>query len=97
LTTPDVGFPVLKRPQPNIISMMYERLPLKCNQCATRFSDDEVGSKARDDHLDLHFRQNRRASQTVGRGHCRSWFVGTDVSLQPSSPPFSMSFFFIEW
>ncbi|KAF9514172.1 hypothetical protein BS47DRAFT_901369 [Hydnum rufescens UP504] len=79
-----LSFPVslsstgLQRPQPNIISMMYERLPLKCKQCATRFSDDEVGSKARDDHLDLHFRQNRRASQTVGRGHCRSWFVGTD-------------------
>ena len=70
---------VFLRPQPNIISMMYERLPLKCKQCAHRFSDDEVGSKARDDHLDLHFRQNRRASQTAGRGHCRSWFVGTDV------------------
>ena len=32
------------------------------------------------EHLDMHFRQNRKASQNVGRGHSRSWFLGTEVS-----------------
>ncbi len=53
---------------------------MKCKQCSKRFSNDEVGRKARDDHLDLHFRQNKRATQSAGRGHSRSWFVGIDVN-----------------
>jgi hypothetical protein len=31
------------------------------------------------EHLDTHFRQNRKASQSVGRGHSRSWFLGAEV------------------
>jgi len=30
------------------------------------------------DHLDMHFRQNRKANQNIGRGHSRSWFIGVD-------------------
>lgn len=44
-----------------------------------RFSDDPAGKKRMEDHLDMHFRQNRKASQTVGRGHSRSWFVSLEV------------------
>lgn len=36
-----------------------------------------------EDHLDMHFRQNRKASQNVGRGHSRSWFVGVEVRSEP--------------
>lgn len=32
------------------------------------------------EHLDMHFRQNRKASQSAGRGHSRSWFLGAEVS-----------------
>lgn len=32
-----------------------------------------------EDHLDMHFRQNRKASETVGRGRSRSWFLGLNV------------------
>jgi hypothetical protein len=32
-----------------------------------------------EDHLDMHFKQNRKANQNIGRGHSRSWFVGVDV------------------
>jgi len=32
-----------------------------------------------EDHLDMHFRQNRKASQNIGRGHSRSWFVDLQV------------------
>jgi pre-mRNA cleavage complex 2 protein Pcf11 len=31
-----------------------------------------------EDHLDMHFRQNRKANQNVGRGHNRSWFTALD-------------------
>ena len=35
-----------------------------------------------DDHLDMHFRQNRKANQNIGRGHSRSWFIGIEVSIR---------------
>lgn len=31
------------------------------------------------EHLDSHFRQNRRAKETIGRGHSRSWFISIQV------------------
>lgn len=34
-----------------------------------------------EEHLDMHFRQNRKASQGVGRGHSRSWFIGIEVRI----------------
>ena len=34
-----------------------------------------------DDHLDMHFRQNRKANQNIGRGHSRSWFIGIEVRM----------------
>lgn len=37
-----------------------------------------------EDHLDMHFRQNRKAIQNVGRGHCRSWFITVDVGSSPA-------------
>ena len=35
-----------------------------------------------DDHLDMHFRQNRKANQNIGRGHSRSWFIGIEVRIR---------------
>ena len=29
----------------------------------------------------MHFRQNRKMAQAVGRGHSRSWFIGLEVRL----------------
>lgn len=67
--------------RPAIVSLLYKRLPAQCKQCALRYADDEAGKKALQDHLDVHFRQNLRASQNTGRGHNRSWFVGLEVSI----------------
>lgn len=33
----------------------------------------------------MHFRQNRKANQHIGRGHSRSWFVALEVSF-PFTP-----------
>lgn len=69
------------RQKPVITKLMYERLPAQCKQCGIRFPDGDAGKKDMDDHLDMHFRQNRKASQNAGRGHNRSWFISIEVSL----------------
>jgi pre-mRNA cleavage complex 2 protein Pcf11 len=74
------------RAMARIPALLYDRLPSQCKQCGQRFSDSATGKKELDDHLDMHFRQNRKASQDIGRGHSRSWFVTVDVSL--TSLPF---------
>jgi pre-mRNA cleavage complex 2 protein Pcf11 len=58
---------------------LYKRLPSQCKQCGIRFSDSESGKQSMDAHLDMHFKQNLKATQNVGRGHSRSWFVGVEV------------------
>lgn len=71
---------VLRRHRPNIVHFLYERMPVQCKQCGLRFSDTAQGKKTMQEHLDMHFRQNRKASQSVWRGHSRSWFLGVEVS-----------------
>lgn len=68
------------RERPQMASILYNRLPLQCKQCAMRFPAGEAGKKSMEDHLDLHFKQNRKASQNTGRGHSRSWFIAREVS-----------------
>lgn len=68
----------ITRKRPNIDRLLYDRLPAQCKQCGIRFSDDTIGKKEMEDHLDMHFRQNRKANQSLGRGHSRSWFVDLD-------------------
>ncbi|KAH9853543.1 hypothetical protein C2E23DRAFT_821786 [Lenzites betulinus] len=66
------------RQRPPIVELLYHSLPTQCKQCAVRFPSDATGKQQLDDHLDMHFRQNRKASQAVGRGHSRSWFVSLE-------------------
>ncbi|KAJ8587211.1 hypothetical protein M405DRAFT_319900 [Rhizopogon salebrosus TDB-379] len=65
----------ITRKRPNIVHLLYDRLPVQCKQCGVRFTDDTLGKREMEDHLDMHFRQNRKANQNIGRGHSRSWFV----------------------
>jgi hypothetical protein len=62
-----------------IVELLYDRQGLQCKQCGVRFADTPLGKKNQDDHLDMHFRQNRKANENIDRGHNRSWFVGLDV------------------
>ncbi|EIW82099.1 hypothetical protein CONPUDRAFT_136662 [Coniophora puteana RWD-64-598 SS2] len=68
----------ITRKRPDIVHLLYDRLPVQCKQCGTRFTSDTNGKKDMEDHMDMHFKQNRKASQNVGRGHSRSWFVNLD-------------------
>ena len=65
--------PYICRSRPDIVHLLYDRLPIQCKQCGIRFADDSAGK------LDMHFRQNRKANQNMGRGHSCSWFVTLEV------------------
>ena len=69
------------RQRPPIVRFLYDSAPSQCKQCGIRFTDSSSGKKQMEDHLDMHFRQNRKASQAVGRGHSRSWFISLEVSV----------------
>ncbi|KAK1233313.1 mRNA 3' end processing factor [Marasmius sp. AFHP31] len=68
----------LTRSKPPMQSLLYDRLSLQCKQCGIRFLDTTSGKKELEDHLDMHFRQNLKANQNIGRGHSRSWFIGVE-------------------
>jgi len=63
-----------------IVEFLYDSQSLQCKQCGLRFHDTTLGKRDHNDHLDMHFRQNRKASEDSGRGHSRSWFIGVEVS-----------------
>ncbi|KAF9451674.1 hypothetical protein P691DRAFT_662701 [Macrolepiota fuliginosa MF-IS2] len=61
-----------------IPDFLYDYLSLQCQQCGIRYPDTTLGKRRLEDHLDLHFRQNRKLSQNPGRGHDRSWFISVE-------------------
>jgi pre-mRNA cleavage complex 2 protein Pcf11 len=67
-----------------MVHFLYGRMAVQCKQCGLRFSDTAQGKGAMQEHLDMHFRQNRKASQSVGRGHSRSWFLGAEDWIRDS-------------
>ncbi|KAE9397118.1 hypothetical protein BT96DRAFT_966286 [Gymnopus androsaceus JB14] len=72
----------ITRSSPPINALLYEQLGAQCKQCGLRFLDTVDGRKALEDHLDMHFKQNIKANQNIGRGHSRSWFVGVEDWVQ---------------
>ena len=80
---------LMSRQRPPIVKFLYDSLPCQCKQCGVRFRDDTVGRKKLQDHLDTHFRQNRKANQAASRGYSRSWFISIDVSALYGRNPVS--------
>ncbi|KAF7977675.1 hypothetical protein HWV62_3124, partial [Athelia sp. TMB] len=68
----------ITKTRPNIVQFLYDQLSVQCKQCGIRFAESTSGKKDMQDHLDMHFRQNRKANQNIGRGHSRSWFIGIE-------------------
>jgi pre-mRNA cleavage complex 2 protein Pcf11 len=64
---------------------MIQRLysGVQCTSCGERFTlkDGEKEAKYRQ-HLDWHFRQNRRGKTDMKLSSCRKWYYGIDVSLK---------------
>jgi len=65
-------------PTAPVPDFLYDYLSLQCQQCGVRYPDTTLGKKQLEDHLDLHFRQNRKLNQSLGRGHDRSWFTSVE-------------------
>ncbi|KAJ3789496.1 hypothetical protein GGU11DRAFT_778359 [Lentinula aff. detonsa] len=68
----------ITKTRPPINDLLYDQHGAQCKQCGIRFLDTADGKKALESHLDMHFRQNLKANQNIGRGHSRSWFVGAE-------------------
>lgn len=75
----------ITRQRSNIVDFLYNRLPSQCKQCGIRFPDGSKGKKHMEDHLDMHFRQNRKAGQAVGRGYSRSWLISMEDWIHDGS------------
>lgn len=73
------------RARPTVAPFVYDRLSSQCKQCGIRYPDTEQGKKLLQEHLDVHFAQNRKANQDSGRGHSRSWFVSVEDWISGSS------------
>lgn len=71
----------ISRHRPPVSKFLYDNLAGQCKQCGIRFRGDADGKKRLEAHLDMHFAQNRKASQAAGRGYSRGWFVPIDVRL----------------
>lgn len=71
LTTADMQ---RELPLGSLEAINFKEMPLQCRQCANRYPSGPKGQASMDQHLDWHFRQNRRAKDSAARGQSRSWF-----------------------
>ncbi|TIB68783.1 hypothetical protein E3P77_00912 [Wallemia ichthyophaga] len=60
--------------RPNLDKLFYDRLTIQCPQCSRRFGDTKSGKKQLGEHIDTHFRINRR-NKEGSRGVTRSWLI----------------------
>ncbi|CAO1615505.1 unnamed protein product [Sympodiomycopsis kandeliae] len=51
----------------------HRHLPLQCRQCANRYPSCPSGQRSLEKHIDWHFKQGRKAKESLARGHSRSW------------------------
>ncbi|KAJ1960785.1 mRNA 3' end processing factor [Dipsacomyces acuminosporus] len=67
------------RNRPGIYNILYKGYPNACKQCGWRSDDSEAGVKRMDQHLDWHFRRNRRSQEDrVRKANPRGWYVGQE-------------------
>ena len=67
----------LQKPRPNLIRLLYEEMPKSCSTCGKRFPDTEEGRKAREAHLDWHFRVNKKLREESWT-QMRRWYISQD-------------------
>jgi hypothetical protein len=61
------------------VSLLYECLPLQCKTCALRFKDTLEGKADMAEHLDWHYRRNKRMREQLKRSISRGWFLSDKV------------------
>ena len=58
---------------------IYDAKPVQCKTCSQRFEDSLQGRKQFQDHMDWHFRRNRRLKDKDQRVSCRDIFSSEKV------------------
>ena len=74
LTTSNLLLPGARRDL-NVIEDLYGAYPYQCSTCAFRFYTQEEMTQ----HMDWHFRMNRREKERISRAISRSWFPTKQV------------------
>ena len=64
------------------VLLLRKFLPSQCRQCARRFPVGQDGQRAKEEHLDWHFRQNQRVKDSMARGQSRQWFPTLDAWIR---------------
>lgn len=57
------------------LQLLYDDKPLKCSQCAKRFTVDEKGNTRKRMHLDWHFRINKKLVTPILNVQSRNWYL----------------------
>lgn len=65
----------IKTKHPKLHKKLYEGI--QCSSCGVRFSQDDLATRY-SQHLDWHFRQNRKEKDSARKAHSRAWYY--DVS-----------------
>jgi len=71
--------PSLKTKHPQVLSLLYDDMPVKCTSCALRFSADQKDLYR--SHLDWHFRINSRKKQQKYGPESRGWYQPWQVNI----------------
>jgi pre-mRNA cleavage complex 2 protein Pcf11 len=65
----------ISRPLPGAVNILYGAIGLQCRQCGLRFPKTDLGKSEMEEHMDWHFRANRRAKDTTKRMVSREWYL----------------------
>jgi len=71
--------PSMKARHTDVVSQLYDNLPIKCTTCALRFSGHEEAEYK--SHLDWHFRANGRKKQKKSGPESRAWYQPSHVNV----------------
>lgn len=61
--------------RPELIDLLYSSMPLQCYQCGQRWHDTPEQRALKDEHLDWHFRTNKRLREHSVRSQSRALFL----------------------
>ncbi|KAG7882067.1 hypothetical protein KL905_000438 [Ogataea polymorpha] len=63
------------KPTADEISLIYSSKPNQCSNCPKRFASTPEGAIARQQHLDWHFRTNKKLKDTGKQLYNRAWYL----------------------
>ncbi|KAJ1925488.1 mRNA 3' end processing factor, partial [Tieghemiomyces parasiticus] len=68
----------LQQKRTGLAEPLYGALALHCHQCGARYPDTPKGRKQLSNHLDWHFRRNRRLKEKLRQAQPRGWLVSEE-------------------